>query len=871
MAHLRKAGFKFGDPIEIKDNKRVVKFTRPDGSEILCIFGTVDSLMYNLCENKMNGTNFFINLVQTIHQHGPTKLKGPKGGFRYANQTPQMNKKTLLITDEATMLPESYAHAFATLMTMCHVDVHLAGDVQQSTYYEENLLTLAVREYRGTTDKRNLPSFRGCDVCLVEGTEVRRFNQKLVDFRNTVMRDFHENPSHALNIKKPTAALDMVHLREDYSIHKIEKVRSWDGKDGEEVQRSMTTIREELRKDVFKAKLLPNDILFVTPFVKNNTLMRELETYIHEFWSRTVDSEEYGRRLTEKSADETDAAVETRVARYTELKEYLEKTETLPWLCKLHCSEDGKSVDTRESQYGTRMVSIHAAQGDGRKFAYVVGLTEYNLKCFSKGKINLKYESLLNVAISRMKEVIRVFLEPKYDDIWKRFEPFLTTDMRNSAPPELRIKSDITFNADRASDELGEELFNQTKEKFKEVGALASGKSDDRPLVDYAHHVTRMAIAHTIFWAKLVVQQHQNEAHNEQVLTIFRKIARAEIVSRRSSVYYVELRKEKDIPVLHYDSGSDVWEKVHSRVLETLKEVQEHVKKWVRGEPSDMRKITPEHAVLLQYAVEVFKLAKNYQEEIKMDHVYDVVHAYIRKNEESKSALELHYDYLNRLTSMFEQVIAQDKGSGWQWKIYRSIYLGKPSGKPTTYFKVRTGFQHLFLPEQLAVPVIICPSVDEISSVKLCARALFYTVVMIQPEKTPTNEYKPTRECIQGRQFKVCVVPIKDDRPFWIDLTALVVDNFAAITEWILKYLEIELKQPWPEVLNLANYYAENFDKAVEVVSDTYNSKPKNCPAYILEAFNEATRAADIPELLERKLQAHLKVFRREIKPVTRF
>lgn len=42
---------------------------------------------------------------------------------------------------------------------------------------------------------------------------------------------------------------------------------------------------------------------------------------------------------------------------------------------------------------------------------------EKKLTRFSDGRINLKYESLLNVAVSRMKEVVRVFLEPTYDDI----------------------------------------------------------------------------------------------------------------------------------------------------------------------------------------------------------------------------------------------------------------------------------------------------------------------------------------------------------------------------------------------------------------------------------------------------------------------
>lgn len=60
--------------------------------------------------------------------------------------------------------------------------------------------------------------------------------KKLVDFRSAVMSDFHENPSRALNIKKPTAAHDIIRSLGDYS---LKRVRSLYAKDGDAVQSSM--------------------------------------------------------------------------------------------------------------------------------------------------------------------------------------------------------------------------------------------------------------------------------------------------------------------------------------------------------------------------------------------------------------------------------------------------------------------------------------------------------------------------------------------------------------------------------------------------------------------------------------------------------
>jgi hypothetical protein len=135
--------------IEEKQNKYIYKFTKrwKEEKNVMCIFGTVDSLMYNLAENKVKGVGFFENIVKTIHEHGPTKLKGPKGRFNYAGKTPRLNGKTLIVCDESSLLEESYLDAFSTLMNMCSVDVHLAGDVQQSTLYENNMMTKIMTEY----------------------------------------------------------------------------------------------------------------------------------------------------------------------------------------------------------------------------------------------------------------------------------------------------------------------------------------------------------------------------------------------------------------------------------------------------------------------------------------------------------------------------------------------------------------------------------------------------------------------------------------------------------------------------------------------------------------------------------------------------
>ena len=865
MSHLREAGFEHNE--QSSNNKYVVKFTKPNGAETMCIFGTADSLMYNLCDNKMRGTDVFINLVKTIHKHGPTKLQGSKGRFRYAGQQPRMNKKTLVITDEATMLPEVYADAFATLMASCHVDVHLAGDVQQSTYFEHNLLTRVVREFNEATDPCALPSFRGCYVNINPGIEVRRFNQRLVDFRNTVMRGFHEEPTHNLQIKVPIAASDVTHSRGEYFLHGIERTGAWDDPQSEQVVDSVETIMDQLRRDVFASKLLPNDILIVTPFVKNNPLMDELQTSVHEFWCRTFYDAEYVDLLHKKTVDETDDAVAARNATYNDGKAHFAAgNSSLPWFCVLHRSEEGKPIDTSESKYGTRIVSIHASQGDGRKFAYVVGLGEKKLTRFSDGRINLKYESLLNVAVSRMKEVIRVFLEPTYDDIWVRFLPLMPDEMRQSVPPALDAKTKFALLG-ACNLELDEALFNLTKDKIVAASPCDASDQHDRPVLDYAHHVIRMAIAHTVFWAHLVVHQANDREFREQVLTIFNKVAKAPIESFPSTIYYEKLREKSTIPILHYDSGLAVFEPLHARTLYIMRQVQDHVRQWVRGEATDLKDLTPEHAVLLQYAVEVFTLAQFGKENIKMDHVYDVVHCYMNKTDDTKSKHERHYDYLTRLTCMFDLVKEHAEGEDWGWKIYRSIYLGnKRTGNSTQYFQFNTQIAHLYVTETRAMPIILCATVDEMNMAVMCAQALLYTVICIQPEQKvhkDNDKGLPTWKYVKDKKIEVCLVPIKGSRPIFIDLTQIVEDNIAVLANWICAYTKNETEADIPQALKIAEHHRDNFEEAQELVCDAH--KKGRCPDYMRDAFNKADDAEEVSMLLEQTLEEHLKTLRRDI------
>ena len=146
-------------------------------------------------------------------------------------------------------------------------------------------------------------------------------------------------------------------------------------------------IMEHYKKEA-DAGYLPKDFLIVTPFVSNNPMISTLNTAINQFWIERNGSETY-------------------------------ETYSV-----FHKSEIGSSINLDESKETTRIVSIHSAKGDGRPCVFVVGLHETSLKTFSGLRDSLTYDSLLHVAITRMKCKLYITCNEN-DEIGQRIKNYL--------------------------------------------------------------------------------------------------------------------------------------------------------------------------------------------------------------------------------------------------------------------------------------------------------------------------------------------------------------------------------------------------------------------------------------------------------------
>lgn len=294
-----------------------------------------------------------------------------------------------------------------------------------------------------------------------------------------------------------------------------------------------------------------------------------------------------------------------------------------------------------------------------------------------------------------------------------------------------------------------------------------------------------------------------------------------------------------------------------------MKEVQISVKKWIDGDMSELDKMTPEHTILLQYAVEVIQLAEFGLETVKMENIYDIVHSFMNSDDDN---LVRHYEYIQHLTSLFNKIISDHSEHEWSWKIFRHLTLGnKRTHCETQSFQLTMQIPHLFITDTTAMPIILCPSIDDMCMGNICAQAILRTLVCLQPvhTKKDSDHTTPTWEYLTNRQIRMCFVPL-NATPIHLDVTNLIEEHIQVISDWICEYVKLETEASKNQAIKLATHYQHDFEEARETISLAH--KEGKCPDYIRDAFNEADGHCDIEQLLMEKLTLHLKTLNRDIK-----
>ena len=362
--------------------KYIIEYTNSNHISCSIIISTIDAFMYAIGDKTVQTYDLFEGIVQSIIDN--IKIDET---IRFANMDTNLSE-TLYIIDETQDLKELYAKALIKIMNDTNMSAYIVGDHLQSISNEQNAFTYLLKDLNvnmNINTNINIKKYVETPINIC-----RRFSHKqLISFVN------YMTPYKKYNLL-PITAYDDNKLTDNALTILFQKNMN------EQIEEIMVYYAIEVEKNNY----LPEDFLIITPFITSNPLINALNMSINEFWiDKLGPNYNYNYSV-------------------------------------IHKSEIGSSINLDESIKSTRIVSIHSSKGDGRNCVFVIGLYEQSLKTFSGLKDSLIYDSLLHVAITRMKKKLYILCSEK-DEIGSRIKNFLFQNDLPCSSSVLNINTTI--------------------------------------------------------------------------------------------------------------------------------------------------------------------------------------------------------------------------------------------------------------------------------------------------------------------------------------------------------------------------------------------------------------------------------------------
>lgn len=756
------------------------------------IIATIDSFVFSLSSGATQGVDKFQSMVNSIIDDGIICSK--KGFNRFAGGI-RLNKKMLLVGDEMQDLDENYAKAIIKICRDRYVDFYMVGDKLQSIKNERNAFTYVSGTIFPDTIKLIQPT--------PENKIMRFGSKKLIDFVNDVIPF------------------------EKYGLPKIEKheANNDDGldsslvifggntiyassKENEEINYEVNEIMKYYEDEVKINGCKPNDFLIITPTTKRNPLIEALHTRIREFWKDYYKHDEY--------------------------KQY----------SVFHKSEDGNTIDLDESNDATRIVSIHTSKGDGRNVVFVIGMSERSLKLFSGRSDNLVYDSLLHVALTRMKKRLYLRIEKNGDNISKKM-------YNDGLDQGLYIKYSNHFDIDKHLDNMSRKFYNICWEKIiKHTEYLTfknTHKEDDNPenkkeqtkeLVDIKHHCIRAASMRVSFMICIANDKFgKNKTFGEQFWHILKACKDFTIATKTDAKAYNRSLYDKDnqeIPILKYNNRE--YKFIYDELMNHITIVRKQLASLIRedNKKGTLLDLKVMDSLVLLHLMEISQ--KTYMSMLPITDMYDIINLYIKSNPDEKECyLQNHYDRLNKMGEMYKLITSRYKGLKWKWgRGTNSFYQGKDGSKvviPTLKNELNA------LNDDTLLLIKYCPQFNHLNYNKIIFDSIFSLFLFKNSDNKHLDHDNP-------KKIIVCVLSLDLNEPYYIDFEELI-DNNKTMLVCILKdsiseYFSDKNKEVYFMFHQYMKKCGENtydyINKIDELIKKCKNQKIE-LPSFVTETF----------------------------------
>jgi len=706
-------GFTNISEIQEKQKKYKIEYTNRKGIGCTVLIATIDSFLYAVGDKTVNASNKFQGIAQSIVEgHLDADIRG---AIHYAGVNPKLNAETLYIIDEAQDLNTVYAEAVMEIMKKTNMDVYVVGDKLQSISNELNAFT----------------TFQPFAICEEPKNECRRFiHPELIDFVNHMI-PFEKHGLLPITPYKvcedsSRAVIPMLAKMEEKNPRKID------------IEDTVDRIIHAMEKEVEEHHYVPENFLIVLPFVSKNPLADILEIAIDEFWIRTL-----------VPSTQTDPYWKSH-----KVHEYYR-------YCIFHKSEEGSSINLDESARSTRMVSIHSSKGDGREVVFVIDIEESGLKVYSGIKDTLRYDSLLHVALTRMKK--KLYIVYVQDEIGKSIHAWLHKTGHDFEVNKTCIGKFITVK----------ELLTFAEEKLNVLVDLEY--QDTSQMVDMSHHTIRFGIL-----IEKIRELLEDQPGKQQIKTQKRISCKVDVqtwVTWKEYNFKVKLNKgfedrdgnwqqDYSIPLLKIHEG------VYHRYLNIIKQHIERVRINVRKD----RKLCPFELIVLYYMNQITQ--ENYKTKITMMELYNSVDVYEKafkhhlKGHDHCCCKQTFVDNENKnfftdyLTSHYEQMFRVDR-------LVQKVVDAYPKMDWNTDHAIQYMDSRFTIRSQChfigynATHVLLCYVTPNLTTQNINT---FKTTAMVDTFLVKNQESTDNYFKYHGKQVIVCIAAINLDEPYIMNI-----------------------------------------------------------------------------------------------------
>jgi hypothetical protein len=820
--------------------------------EVQAIFATVDSFTHALGESPKSARDKFIGIVQSI-KNGTIKTTST-GTMKYANVNPILNKEMLIMIDETQDLTELYGEAFLEIVKSKYANLCVVGDRLQSLAHMDNALTY-------------LHKVEGFGLKVIKpksSNTVRRFSDpKLIKFVNDMI------PFETYDLP-PMEPHKLVESRDDcLTIFQAKTVYANSNPDSDEVTDAITEIMNLYTKEVEENNRIPEDFLIVTPITSKNPLMESLELALNMYWKKTMESDSYILKV--KSKHEYWKDINT--SEYTRYAIF-------------HKSQEGSSINTKESEHATRMVSIHSSKGDGRKVVFVIGLSESSLRLFSQVSNNLVYDSLLHVAITRQKEKLYFRLEPNGDDVHNKIvKTGISQVISNTEFNFLKNR----FNTTNITRNLCTFSYDDIYAKIIAINPPPKlpNESDSKLLIDMGdHHIRYASIAMNVMVHSCNYSLKLKEV-KKQFYAIFKELTEAKIETVNSWKEYLTLLNKnkikptndnekviKYIPILQYPDGRDNLD--YNKYYIIIERIIKCIMKKLNGlGREDLDYFCPIESIVLYYMIESVQNGK-YQK-INIGNLYTIIDTYSKVFKESpghdncdcnntfKSVNNLsesqkkhqeylcnHYERLQHITVLLDRFNTTYKGINWLYS--HPVNIGENKD-----FKIENYYNMIGYNDTNVYIVTIKPQLNDLNYNEFIVDSIVDTYLIMNTPKleSGTDIESKNYKKFNGKRVLSCVLSMNKDDIFTVDWTSSVKDNAIYIrglmSDMMIKHFGNMHLQYYNTFNNIVDLNSDNTPESIVEMCNNKLNDANNPPLYLEKFFNKIEGDIDECNLLEEK------------------